>query len=603
MLFNLLIIGLVIGGAIAWGSKGRGYGLFSSFLAAVCTIIAGGVAFALWEPVTYSLILPRANAGSAGGRLLEDTAWALGLLVPFAVCLLVLRLAVDSLVKWNLKFSEVMNFIGGVVFGLVTMTVTVGIIVIAVGFMRLPPSMLGFQAIEEENGNPVYARSLLIPVDKLTSMLYERLSVGAFGTDSPLAANHPRLYEQAAMVRMNYKGASRVTVQPEAFEVAGWYTIDAQQPLASLLVDSFLAREQKVVYPDGSTPEPGSRLVGTVIRFKSGAKEKGGSVVLTPSQLRLIASNPGDPTVSQAIHPIAVVAPPEAGSLGLYRFRFDAPESVISSVGGGSDAIFAFEFVVPAGMTPTDLLVKNVRAPKGVPSDLLSLPAPGPSVFRTVQARDEAIRDTSLFSRFGVSVAGATITDLDTSGREVVAPSTSGVYDNIMSSNRLPGFSINRSNAGALSLTAENHIRGGEAQFTSGQLGGMGLDPNLRVDAFETTRDTGIIQVVLSERGARSLYGRSMEAAEQVLPPLLLDSNGTSYEAIGFIYQDADITRVRFTPDRPLRALSEAPQLSRTKRDQTLRLLFRPTKGVSIVSLTLGSKEIARFDGPGVMVR
>lgn len=594
MLLNALIALLAILIPVIWASKAKGYGLFSAFLASICTIAAGAIAFAVWEPVVYGVLLKVTGAGFFP-ELVRDNAWGLGLLLPFLLSQLVLRLVVDSLVKANLEFSETINFAGGLVFGAVVGVISLGMLTLSFSFFRLPPTLMGYTPIEEKNGLPVYSSSLWIPVDRVTTWLYEHLGSGAFTTGTPLALAHPSVYQQAHMQRMTFKGASRNTLAPGQFNVLGRYAVTGT--LDSLVSDTFLgARKQSVVYPDGVTsPSEGATLQGYVITFESSAKEKGGNVIVTPAQVRLIVEL--EEGGAMGLHPIAVVAPPEAGALALYRFRFDAPESYIASVGGGSEATFAFEFILPRGAVPTGLLVKNARVDVGAEAGLKERP------FAAAGDRDAAVRDRSIFAHFGAKAGPGGAQPLDASQAQVVTASGGG-FPEIETGDSLPdGLSFSSQNAGGLSLGEGNAIVEGEQQLTKEATEVRGLDRNLRVDKFQTSKDTGLVKIRLSQDGARSLYGKSVEAAEQILPPLLIDSNGTQYEAIGYVYKEGSIVRIRYMPGEPLRALAQIPALSRTKRDQTLWLIFRPTKGVKIVSFALGSKEMARFAGAGVTVQ
>lgn len=582
MILNfLVIIGILVCAAV-WGSKGKGFGLFSAFLALVCTITAGGIAFAAWEPVALALLNLSKDGASFFDSLLQDSAWTLGLVGPFLISLLILRLLVDSLVKKNLAFSENANTIGGLVIGALIGALTMGILVTGAGFLRLSPSLLGYQPVEEKQGSPIYTRSLWIPVDKLTVGLYEKLSTGAFASSTPLAHARPRAFEQAGMQRLTFRGQARVSIAPDQFKVAGRYLIEGDAE--ALLKDSFLNRRQAALYPDESAPVGPSTLVGYVVSFDSGAKEKGGVFVITPGQIRLISERDGK---FFPIHPVAVIAQSEAGKNVLYRFRFDASEAFISSIGGGSASVFAFEFILPPNTTPVDLLIKNTRSPVGPDSGLAE------KVFRTTLDRDAAVRDGSILTALGGSIGGGG--PLDTTGSTRVGV-TDGRVNGINTGNIFPGgATLNRTNRGPLTLNEEGQLVDGEHQFAKTQMNERGLDRNLRLDSFASTKDTTVVQVTLSEEGTRTAFGRAVEALESDQAPMLIDSNGARYEPIGYYYSEGEIVRIRFTPGKPIRSLSEAPTLSRTKRDQTLIFIYRPTKGVKITSFASGQKELISF--------
>jgi hypothetical protein len=595
MWFNVLTALLVVLIPVIWSTKSRGYGAFSSLMAAVCALVAGAIAFAAWEPASYAIL--GFGAGQSGylGELLQGSAFGLGLLLPFLLAFAVLRVGIDSFVKANLDFNETFNMAGGAVCGVATSSISVGIIAISVGFLRLPPSLMGYSPIEERNGQVVYSTKLWIPVDWAVAQLYEHLSVHSFGSSTPLAEHHPDVHVAAAMQRMTYGGASKNTIREGDFALLGQYTIAGS--VEDLSKDTFLVNEkgeskkQVILYPDESSPSGQCTLHGYAIRFASGAKEKGGNAVITPAQLRLICLD--EEGEARAVHPVAVVAPPEAAG-GLYRFRFDAAEGFIASQGGGADSVFAFEFVTPAEWTPRDLLLKNFRVDLENHESLARTAA-----FKDYQARDKAITEGTIFRPFGVETGGGA---LDTSASQKAAK-VDGRFEGIFSGASLPdGAIMSKNNAGSLELNDKNEIVEGEHTFDKKVLAERAIDKNLRVEKFATSKDTGIVLVQLSAGGARSIYGRSVETAETVLLPVLVDEQGSRYEPIGYYYVEGENAKIRYTPGTPLRSLAEAPALSRVKRDQTLYLIFRPTKGMKITAFAIGSRQIAEFPG-GVLVQ
>lgn len=606
MILNLVVVLIIVGSAAAWGSKARGFGLFSAFLCLVCVLAAGAVAFAAWEPAAAFLLSK--DAGTGVTRMLADNAWGLGLLLPFVVCLFLLRLGVDSFVGANLEFSNAANMVGGGVFGAAAGFITSGVVVLGLSFMRLPPAVMGYQAVADQSGAMTFAGDLWIPAPSVVGSMYSHLSLGGFASSTPMAHYQPAVHEQAGMLRMTYEGKSRVSVKPDEVEVVGRYEMPGA--LNTILTDGFIAgKVQRHTYPDGSAPPEGSTLQGYVVRFRSGAKEKSGSVVLTPGQIRLVFKEENG--ARRGIHPVAVVAPPEAAGTGLYRFRFDSKEPFIASLGGGSEAIFGFEFVVPPGATPESMLIKNNRR------DITGVKTRPP--FKNVIERDGAVLDGSIFGAFGVGPAvlaapsarassggggGAAAAGGSPAGGGgggdggIIRIAAGGRIEGVTVTPQLPfSLALKKDTVGGLELGPENAIRAGSQKFDKESVSASGLGRDLRVDRFEKAKDTAIVQVTMSDKGSRSMFGRAVEAAEDLLPPLLVDDAGRSYEAIGFVYMEGNEVEIRFTPDRPIRAIAEMPTLSRGKRDQTLTVIFRPTAKVKIVSFRLGSREIAQFEG------
>ena len=89
-MFNIIIVLALIAAPIMWASKAKGYGMFSAMLNLFCCIVAGGIAFALWEPLLYTFVL---NKDQGALRDIGSTAC---LLIPYIVSLFVLRMIVDT---------------------------------------------------------------------------------------------------------------------------------------------------------------------------------------------------------------------------------------------------------------------------------------------------------------------------------------------------------------------------------------------------------------------------------------------------------------------------------------------------------------------------
>ena len=593
MILNLLVIAIVIGIGLVWGLRGKGRGLFSAMIATLCVIVSGAIAFAAWEPLVYGALLDR----------MPDLAWGLGLLLPFCIALGITRAIAESAVPKNVQVDDATNFVGGTVFGLIAGVIVAGIIVTSLSFMRFGPSLMGYKAITDDRGNLTSEKSLWIPADKITVGFYEYLSRGTFATGTPLAERSPKLAEQAAMARMVFfeKGSgskpslARTSIKRGDFAVAGRYRVSGtpDQRITGFVDDRGAPGDQKVVYPDGDVPPPDARIEGVFVEFQAAAAEKTGQVLVSPGQIRLICKKRSGEVM--AIHPFAVLAQPEAGG-SLKRFRVSANDLHFPSVGGGSAAVFGFEFAVPADAEPTDLLVKNCRAPIGAATEVKA-------EYAGFRARDDALRSGKLASAVGVTPGGAKLDagSIDTSGSQVVS---SGDSDVIKTDGLLPNRWVINKGSGTQGLVIDdkNNIVDGTAQFTIEQLNIRGVDRKLQVDSFATTPDTGIIRVELARGEKQSLLGRSVETAESILQPLLADAQGNLYEPIGYIYSDGRVVDIRFKPGEPLRALSQIPALSTAKQNQSLYLIYRPTKGVRITRFLLGSKEIANFPG-GIEVR
>ncbi|MEM8834518.1 MAG: hypothetical protein AAGD00_01735 [Planctomycetota bacterium] len=580
---NIAVVLILVITAFAWSSKARGYGLFSGLLMLLCVLCAGGIAFALWEPASVAL-------ADNSNSILRDLSWGIGLLGPFAIALLVLRLAVDQTVKANLEFGDAANLVGGGLFGLAAGVITSGMVVLGLSHMRFPPALLGHAAAVEENDGTASFANLWVPVDALTVSLYESLSRNGFASGTPLAERRPDAHVAAAMNRLSFNDTAFVTLPPDSFEVIGRYEIPGSRN--ELLADNNSEVVQNVEYLHGDAPATG-KIVGLVTRLNAGAKEgSGGNIITTPGQVRLVADTPNGP---RGFHPIAAVAPPEAGSVALFRFRFDSDKLYVADTGGGSDIVFAYEFYLPENATPTDLIIKNLREP------LTGSGSPEAIAFDDVEDRDDRIFDRTIFEPFGITVAGAldsidveearTIQTRDAGGNRAIG---------IIAGDRFPTtWTLSKERArGIFDIDEDNAVVEGEATFGTDWLAERGLGRNLRVERIASGRNTSVLWIELVNEDRRSVFGRAVESADRFQRPVIIDENGTTYSAIGFlaVSGDSDFT-LRITPDRPVRALSEIPTVSASKRDQSLWLIFRPTANTRISAFRLG-EEVSLFDPP-----
>src|SRR5262245_27638306 len=138
-MWPLSLIGIIVTLGVGYIWLTRGF--FSSLIHLICTIIAGAIAFAAWEPVSYWLL----EASPTGGimQFLGGIAWGVGIIVPFSVSLILLRLIVDKLLPANVVLQQKLDYIGGGVCGVLSGTITAGVLVIGLSFFRLDADVLG----------------------------------------------------------------------------------------------------------------------------------------------------------------------------------------------------------------------------------------------------------------------------------------------------------------------------------------------------------------------------------------------------------------------------------------------------------------------------
>lgn len=590
-ILNIVVLVIVGLSAFIWATRSKGRGVFSSLINFLCVVCAGAIAFSVWEPLAYSV----------GLDLNQDLAWGLALAGPFIVVLLVLRIAVDQLVRANLDMDDVANFVGGALFGAASGIIVAGIFVIAMGFGRFGPMMMRYEPVAYDQGNLVVEKRLWLPVDRLTSKFYQHLSLSGFSSGTPMARYLPDPDVQAQMQRMVYvaeldgkKFMARNTMPPEAFQVQCVYRVEG--PLNEILRDRNQPnRSQAVIYPDGETPGEGAHILGVVVQFNNQALEKKGQVIIGPGQARLVVTRDGTTrTPAKGIHAIACVASPESGAGSLYRFRFDGPEVFIPSLEAASTVRFALEFVVPAGYSAQHIVLKNAREPISQFEQ---------TIYASADERDDAIEFYEIFCGEERPVGGAVVAwdDLDQSTLVTIPETGNGRYDDLTTSDRLPdNIVLVAGRQSGLELDPDNAIIGGRLIIPVGESKQRGVDRNLRIDAYAKSRTRGIVQVTFAEDGTPTEVGEAIRNSGATEPPKLIDTDGNAYDPVGYVYNDGSDVEIFFSLQTPV---SELPPFTLSKRNQSIWIIYSPTSGVTINRISAGDKAVARLGGQGVEVR
>jgi hypothetical protein len=601
MIFNILIAGIVLGLAYAWMVRG----FFSAFLHLLCVLIAGALAFAVWEPGAYLLMGASPDSGLLS--FVESGAWGIALILPFAVFLLLFRLVADKVVRSNIKNAGAVDYAGGAVCGLGVGIITAGIFVIGIQGMRLPTNM-GYRPIwyTEDRaagaGSLVQTDRLWIPADRLTSALFGKLSEGSMSSPESLAKWHPNLESVGFAARLSPgDGAGRNIIGRDDFQIIKTYTVgpaDRAAPAADLLLFEGAAAPQRYLDVRGrapgqdGTPNTG-RLVGYVLEFQPGAKERGksgGQLILSNGQVSMVARNSATGE-SIAVFPLAAISENTTADGRLGRWRFDADDVFISSVGGQSNITVGFEFFVPDGFEPIGLSVRQTRA--------LLAGLPEPVVLADTDDRDRRVRSGSIFES-----ETRTRRIRDDSDAIRVDPSTAaargGDGSGIALTNSVGEIIPSQIARSRLTLDDDNLIADGQAKFLLDEVGRANAPTarNMRVDSFALGRNQAMVQVDVSPGQAMSFASEAARLAPTDQPIVLIDSGGNEYRAIGFVYQDREIFELRYTPGSTLAGVEDTPPVSSTRDDQTLKLLFIVTNRVTIEQLAIGDIVLANFVPP-----
>jgi hypothetical protein len=598
----MVMSGLAVGVIALMGYVWLTRGFFSALIHLVCTVIAGAVAFGVWEHVSLAIM----NFAPQSGLLsfLSGTAWALGLALPFAVTLAVLRIGIDSLIRANASAGDIGNAAGGGVCGALAGVITSGILVISLGFLRMEPTFFGAQHVAYAQRGYVVRTGdnvsrLIVPTDAWTVRFYGMLSEAVFRTPSGLAAKHPYLEELPASMRMNaFEGKSRNTTRPDDFAVTARFTVGQGANLSSsdLLSDSWNSAPQDAKDLDDKPFPNGSYIEGFIIRFQAGAKEKDGKVAVGAGQIRLVLQNTTDVTDRIVAHPIAAASQAEATTIAAGRWRFDAPDTYIASVGGASEANIGFEFVVPPGYEPTYLYVKGIR------HDVSQGTTATPSMkFANTRERDAFIAKIA----GGDGALPTQVTAGGSSGPVTIGngvPTPEGQFQEIPGikvTNRLP-FTLQDGTLSTLEITSEGEkqvVGGSEKLKLDYKQNTQGLEKSLRIETFQVSSDTNLVQLQIDTTSPTSILG-VMNSITDAGGPVLVDTNNQVYQPIGFVYEDEQMVEIRYTPSQPLRTLAELPTLSKSRPAQRLTLLFRVSFGAQVQRFNLGSTPVAIYNPP-----
>jgi hypothetical protein len=602
MILSLIVILGTLLLTFLWSTRG----FFSALINLACTIAAGAIAFAFWEPLGYKFLAMAPPRGAMSG--LEGAGWGLALMVPFAVSYVVLRAAEMIVIRANVTVSTAANYAGGGVCGLLASIICMGILTLGLSNMRFGREFMGYNAMAwAPNGSVVRQDKMLLPVDDMTAGLYGALSERAFASSEPLAKWHPDFAEVGHSNRMSFgDGRNRNAMRPNEFTVAGRFTVKSpSESINDVTRDPQTGNPQQITMPNGEPYPAQGRIEGFVVNFGSGASETGsGKVSVGSPQIRLVVQN-ADGTQRETLYPIAVSSQAD-GTAPIYRrWLYNSEATFIASVGGGAEAYFAFEFAVPKDMDPIALYVRGARAE--VNSSLKQL-----ATFSSPAARDAALSNVVAFA---TGSSGGSAGDIDTSKATVLrfdaqARSVPGVA--LGSS---IGFQIQKGLHSPLELGESDSRReggrviGGEKSWTVGEVQDMSgpIEGTLRISQFQVEDDIILVRVDVAfdsnrNAGPLSLGGPLVRDQDRSARVVLVDTNGQTYSAAGIDFTDGEVRTLRMTPGQPLATLSDIDRYARvsdSRPEVQIRLFFRVTRGVTLQHFVVGNTAVATFE-PGI---
>jgi hypothetical protein len=549
ILFNILILGFIALITYWWATQG----LFSATLHLVCVIGAGVLAFATWEPASDIVM---------GAAPLVPYARGIGLLLPFAVYLLVLRIAADKLAPDNLNFPHVVNLALGGAVGAAAGTLTVGISLIGIGFTHSSRDMLGIVGTARNarsQGQPnTEILAFWVPAHVYTGDFFALLSAGSF-TPTLGSANLSNHYW---------------SLGKEAFGL-NRDTYNRNGKLGRTVSTPGAVRIDRAEFVPGMRLTDGTSVGDAYvldIHFDPGASDGGQGFAISASQLRLLGS-PGGKSSRRAevSFPIAWAQEVTDGVRG--TFRFDDLGHYISAPPGSQslDATVVFPATkFPANAPPKYLWAMGHRIAF-------------PQIAKQATAQD-----------------GVAMLTKNSSGALVeVPPGTPSIApEDMVMNDQISPASADLNNLGNMKVKDTNYLFEGEGEYTQGGFRGS---KGIIVKGIWSPPSTRIVRLNVSRGSKNSIdlwndRSKVRERAGEDSNLALVDNFGKRYYPIGYIHLIGTGDRgvnIRLQRDGAYFKISSFPTLSSSGSD-TLYALFSPPVNSTIVGVVLGNEWVAK---------
>lgn len=319
MIFNILILGVLIGVAYFHYAQG----LFSAFISTVLAVVAAAVALGFHEQV-FSAI---------GQGKMADVSLGAILVALYAVTYLILRVAMDSMVPGNVDFGSIGNQVGAGLFGVLAGLITAGVIAIAAQSMPFGISILGFSRWECEDRqvslgeipgwarvgraditdflvnhnemkvgefkdgaetaplNPAKMNNLWLSPDEFVSTMVGRLSAGSLSGGKPWFSSHPDYPAELFGYRIGIQSGAKKTAFPinKVPQVDGVAVFKGKEDFNLIDGDLPNFRDKGDKLPDTLKPGEGHVLIVVRMAFRHDASEKDDFVRFSPGSIRLCA--------------------------------------------------------------------------------------------------------------------------------------------------------------------------------------------------------------------------------------------------------------------------------------------------------------------------
>lgn len=260
-LLNLCILMALLIMIAIWAT----YGFFSAFIQLIIVIGAGVLALALWEPVAYMLL----------GRM-PAYAHGVGLLAPFAVLLIVLRIPFDKFCKATVHMPRIAHQVGGGACGFCSGVLAFGLLLNGANFMPVQREIRGWEPYKVQGNkiteNPDGQLWSFLRINEWSAGFFNMVSTGSMSPigGTALAEGRPGLAKRALTYRLAPDPNQFRSAHPGSVEVTGVYAIPAtEEAIYGLAQRSAILSFLKPSYilPDDILyGEDGMGLVNTILK-------------------------------------------------------------------------------------------------------------------------------------------------------------------------------------------------------------------------------------------------------------------------------------------------------------------------------------------------
>ena len=497
-------------------------------------------------------------------------AGGVGLVLPFAVFLIAIRLTLDTVVGGNMQFPRLVNQIVGGAVGACSGILTAGVALIGIGFLPLPHDLSGFRPYEVNSVGDVVrveeGGQLWLAVDEMAGQFFNRMSTGAFSTSTPLAFYQPDVAKAAPVHRL-----------------AKWY--DENQSLIITPDTVSVLDEGLAVFTDERIPGVG----GEMNDYLEGRRNRaaGGKLVLIqtlwekgqdsatydtdsilrvpPTQVRLLVDNGQGPWESVA--PVGFARPDANGNMQFYRTDNG---KIFASAAGFPSLNINWVFAIPNNGTPAYAMLRNSR---------FALPEA-----RELEGRDFAPLLGPMADPADSNVGGGTVAP---TGNNVITTDPVGYATHkiigIEATNELPAkVSKNKAQTVSYDRDAEGDA---EIRPSAGMLGKGAGNRGNSVDRIAVSGSLSALRAEITPFTPTN----TGEAQGNVQPIRFVAANGDEYFPFAYSLHLADGRQdVRVETTDALTNNTDLP-INDIKNGDRLYVYWRVPKGLTIQSYNVGN--------------